>query len=63
MKKWYIKTSSDSIAFTLQKILLETEKESYRLGENNCKLAYVAEDLKFTNSTERNQTPSTNCNT
>ena len=31
-------TSSDFKASTLQKILLETEKESYRLGENNCKL-------------------------
>lgn len=40
-------TLSDSIAFTLQKILLETEKESYRLGENNCKLHYVAEGLKI----------------
>ena len=40
-------TSSDSIAFTLQKILLETEKESYSLGENNCKLCYLAEDLKI----------------
>lgn len=40
-------TSSDSTAFTLQKILLETEKESYSLGENNCKLCYLAEDLKI----------------
>lgn len=50
-------TSSDA-QLLLCKTTVETEKESYRLGENNCKLRYVAEDLKNSQTpTERNQIP------